>query len=338
INSCPSHLSQSGWICKKLFVDEFQAEIGIPLKERLPAEEALPSLGMRSIDQKWTGTVGTICLHGTIGTNGEICLAPLKVENLKMHSSSLLGINNHCKQSPLHEIRNAASMTLSCGTTSSRRSSLHLRGGPLARKDIFYSGNIPQNSSNLYMYDVQEDEEQEVGDASTKSRIINCLCPPVMIEAFKEMMNFKLMTNVIFLMFGLSNFFTNIGFNVPYVYTKDRAIGLNIANETYASFLISIIGIANTVGRVVLGYLSDRSFINRLWLYNGSLALCGFATAFSSFCLTYEWMAVYAAVFGATSGRFQSIFFKNIQYSLPTTKSPYSEFLPITKIFNRNVK
>ncbi|XP_055939891.1 monocarboxylate transporter 14-like [Argiope bruennichi] len=245
--------------------------------------------------------------NGTIGTNGEICLAPLKVENLKMHSSSLLGINNHSKQSPLHEIRNATSMTLSCGTTSSRRSSLHLRGGPLARKDIFYSGNIPQNSSNLYMYDVKEDVEQEVVNVSMKSRIINCLCPAVMIEAFREMMNFKLMTNIIFLMFGLSNFFTNIGFNVPYVYTKDRAIGLNIANETYASFLISIIGIANTIGRVVLGYLSDRSFINRLWLYNGSLALCGFATAFSSFCLSYEWMAVYAAVFGATSGAYVSL-------------------------------
>ncbi|GIX80701.1 monocarboxylate transporter 12 [Caerostris extrusa] len=246
--------------------------------------------------------------NGTIGTNGEIRLAPLNVENLKMHSSSLLGINNHCKNSPLHEIRNAASMTLSVGTTSSRRSSLHLRGGPLARKDIFYSGNIPQqDASNLYSYDVQvDDTEQKVVDTSIKSRIANFLCPPVMIEAFREMMNFALMRNVIFLMFGFSNFFTNIGFNVPYVYTKDRAIDLKIANENYASFLLSVIGIANTVGRVVLGYLSDRSFINRLWLYNGSLALCGFATAFSSFCLTYDWMAVYAAVFGATSGAYVS--------------------------------
>ncbi|GFX20061.1 monocarboxylate transporter 5 [Trichonephila clavipes] len=247
--------------------------------------------------------------HGTIGTNGEICLAPLRVENLKMHSASLVGINHHTKLSPLsHEIRNATSMTLSCGTASSRRSSLHLRGGPLARKDIFYSGNIPQNSSNLYIYDVQvKDAEQKEVPTSLKSRIVNFLCPEDMKEAFKEMMNFKLMSNLIFLMFGFSNFFTNIGFNVPYVYTKDRAIDLDIANETYASFLISIIGIANTVARVALGYLSDRTFINRLWLYNGSLTLCGLATAFSSFCLSYDLMATYAVVFGATSGAYVSL-------------------------------
>lgn len=247
--------------------------------------------------------------NGTIGTNGEICLAPLRVENLKMHSASLVGINNHTKLSPLnHEIRNATSMTLSCGTTSSRRSSVHLRGGPLARKDIFYSGNIPQHASNLYIYDVQvENTEQKEVKTSLKSRVADYLCPEVMKEAFKEMMNFKLMSNAIFLMFGFSNFFTNIGFNVPYLYTKDRAIDLNIANETYASFLISVIGIANTVCRVVLGYLSDRNFINRLWLYNGSLTLCGLATAFSSFCLSYNLMATYAIVFGATSGAYVSL-------------------------------
>ncbi|GFQ74861.1 monocarboxylate transporter 14 [Trichonephila clavata] len=247
--------------------------------------------------------------NGTIGTNGEICLAPLRVENLKMHSASLVGINHHTKLSSLsQEIRNATSMTLSCGTASSRRSSLHLRGGPLARKDIFYSGNIPQNSSNLYIYDVQvKDAEPTEVNTSLKSRIVNFLCPEDMKEAFKEMMNFKLMSNAIFLMFGFSNFFTNIGFNVPYVYTKDRAIDLDIANETYASFLISIIGIANTVARVALGYLSDRTFINRLWLYNGSLTLCGLATAFSSFCLSYDLMATYAVVFGATSGAYVSL-------------------------------
>ena len=42
-----------------------------------------------------------------------------------------------------------------------------------------------------------------------------------------------------------------------------------------ASFLLSIVGIANTLGRIVLGFLSDRQWINRLYLYNMSLAICG---------------------------------------------------------------
>jgi hypothetical protein len=35
------------------------------------------------------------------------------------------------------------------------------------------------------------------------------------------------------------------------------------------------VGIANTIGRIVLGFLSDRQWINRLYLYNMSLAICG---------------------------------------------------------------
>lgn len=177
----------------------------------------------------------------------------------------------------------------------------------MARKDIFYSGNIPQDSAvEMYTFELEDTEQKwvEASKQTMKSRILGCLCPPDIRQAFKEMMNFELMADVIFLMFGFSNFFTNIGFNVPYVYTKDRAIGLDIADETQASNLLSIIGIANTVARVLLGYLSDRSCVNRLWLYNGSLALCGFATIFSSFCNSYFLMAAYAAVFGATAGKY----------------------------------
>lgn len=257
-----------------------------------------------------TNHVFLLCI-GTIGTNGEVCLTPLKLENLKKHAS-LLGINNHNQHaSSNHEIRNATSMTLSCGTTSSRRSSIRRRSGPLARKDVFYSGsinNMPTSAASLYLYDTQDDAQDQDNKnspalVSTMKRITNFLCPPTMQDAFKEMMNFHLMKDVTFLMFGFSNFFTNIGFNVPFVYTKDRAVGLGLAGEEYASYLLSVIGIANTIGRVILGYMSDRSCINRLWLYNASLTLCGLATAFSSFCTNYNLMALYATVFGATAGK-----------------------------------
>ena len=38
-------------------------------------------------------------------------------------------------------------------------------------------------------------------------------------KAFKEMMDFSLLKDGIFIMFAISNFLTSIGFNVPYVYT-----------------------------------------------------------------------------------------------------------------------
>ena len=55
---------------------------------------------------------------------------------------------------------------------------------------------------------------------------------------------------------------------------QDRAKLLNI-NMYDAGFLLSVIGIANTLGRIILGYVSDRPWVNRLYLYNGCLAVCG---------------------------------------------------------------
>ena len=52
-----------------------------------------------------------------------------------------------------------------------------------------------------------------------------CGCIPAGLEAskaFKEMMDFSLLKDGIFIMFAVSNFLTSIGFNVPYVYTSVR--------------------------------------------------------------------------------------------------------------------
>ena len=42
-----------------------------------------------------------------------------------------------------------------------------------------------------------------------------------------------------------------------------------------ASMLLSVIGIANLIGRIILGYVSDKPWINRLLVYNVCLTICG---------------------------------------------------------------
>ncbi|KAM7302991.1 hypothetical protein ISCGN_018499 [Ixodes scapularis] len=134
-----------------------------------------------------------------------------------------------------------------------------------------------------------------------------CLCSSEMEAALREMINFNLLKSPVFLLFALSNFFTSVGFNVPYVYTKDRAVEALHMPEDTASLLLSCIGLSNTLGRVLLGYLSDKSCVNRLWLYNANLTLCGLATAFSYAASDTASMASYCVVFGATSGAFVSL-------------------------------
>lgn len=93
-------------------------------------------------------------------------------------------------------------------------------------------------------------------------------------EEITEMLDCSLARDVIFVLFILSNLLTSVGFNIPYVFlvTKAKKDGIN---PDKASMLISIIGGANTIGRIILGYLSDKPWINRLYIYNSSLTIAG---------------------------------------------------------------
>ena len=131
-----------------------------------------------------------------------------------------------------------------------------------AHDDLHYYGSMRRKASFMR---VPKHEPETV--------MCGCIsCSQETRDAFTEMMNFELFKDPVFIIFLMSNFLTSIGFNVPYVYLVAQAESLNIAN---ASFLLSIIGIANTVGRIILGYLSDKPWVNRLLVYNVCLSSCG---------------------------------------------------------------
>lgn len=93
-------------------------------------------------------------------------------------------------------------------------------------------------------------------------------------DTFAEMMNFSLLKDAIFVIFAVSNFCTSIGFNMPYLYVVSQAETLDISKKD-ASYLIASIGVANTVGRIILGYIADKPWVNRLLIYNVCLTACG---------------------------------------------------------------
>lgn len=212
--------------------------------------------------------------------------------------------------SPLSSfVCSSASLAQTNKELSQLESSSHSHtGGLLYRKDIFYSGSLVslakyRSNPNISYSAVPAEDNYE--GSSKKSRF-RC-CPAEIRDALVEMTDFSLLMNPIFLMFAISNFLTSIGFNVPYVYTKDRVADMKIASDEDASYLLSIIGISNTIGRVTLGYLSDRACVNRLWIYNVSLIICGLATALSCYAANYTLMAAYCAMFGATAGAYVSL-------------------------------
>lgn len=162
------------------------------------------------------------------------------------------------------------------------------RPGPLYKPDIFYQGslmNIPSYRSRLDLKraedaDLMEHPNSSVNYKRRRSSVGDTVicgvvpCSQETKDTLKEMLDFSLFKDVIFIVFTLSNFLTSIGFNVPYVYIVARAKELNLTTDQ-ASYLLSIIGIANTIGRIVLGFIADYPNVNRLWIYNWCLTICG---------------------------------------------------------------
>ncbi len=122
-----------------------------------------------------------------------------------------------------------------------------------------------------------------------------------------EMFNPAILTDPLFFLFMISNFLTSMGFNAPLVFLPDRAVEEFGISKNGASLTLSAFGIANTVGRLAIGYISDKKWpcrygnsaeVNRLWIYNISLTICGICTVFTFMCIDLPSMLVYSAIFG----------------------------------------
>jgi len=109
-------------------------------------------------------------------------------------------------------------------------------------------------------------------------------------ETFQEMI--ALLMNWVFMMFAVSNFLTSLGYPIPYTFVPDNAKHLGISSQQGSS-IVGIIGITNTVARLILGVISLK--MDRLFLYNTCLVVCGL-----SMCLTNYFQPMLAAIAGET--------------------------------------
>ncbi|XP_014662716.1 PREDICTED: monocarboxylate transporter 13-like [Priapulus caudatus] len=183
---------------------------------------------------------------------------------------------------------------------------------PLYRQDIFFSGsvvNLPQYKRRHDMSDyltsithipkmapVAAQEQQKVG-------MFERLVGPEMYSVLEEMLDMSLMKHPVFLLICIANILAFIGFFVPFVYTVAYAIEIGIPAER-GPILLSIIGIANTVARVLVGWLSDRPGINPLLINNICVIVSGIITMMVPLYGSFTAMAIYCFAFGVTVAGF----------------------------------
>ena len=118
---------------------------------------------------------------------------------------------------------------------------------------------------------------------------------------FREIFDLSLFCNPVFTLFSFSTMMFGFGYHVPYTFTPERAILLGMSQKR-ASFLVSIMGMANIAFRLLLGWIADRNSHFRFYFGGTVLFLGGTLNILLVFFDTYPLMIIYSVAFGAISG------------------------------------
>ncbi|CAF1550857.1 unnamed protein product, partial [Rotaria sordida] len=170
----------------------------------------------------------------------------------------------------------------------------------VSRKDAIYQGSL--HHIPLYNEDTDEYHRQIIKTSDMKNKTIQKAEKKSFLAKIAEQIDFSLFKDAAFALLAVSKILAALSFNVPYNFANDLAADAKVI-EHKRHWIIMTIGVANCFGRVIIGYLADRSWVNRLTLYNTTLTIAGIATMFAPFCNSFvQTHMIYAGVFGFFSG------------------------------------
>ncbi|CAG5059039.1 unnamed protein product [Parnassius apollo] len=172
----------------------------------------------------------------------------------------------------------------------------YLRDMPLYRNTIMHRGammNIPRYKlrasslpdiyrNSMWSLSSESDEEMKWYDR--------------LWQTAKSTFDFRMFTEFHFLMFNLSSLILSVWFIVPYFFLKSYMTAHNIEG---GAMMISIIGVASSIGIVALGWAGDRPWINVTKTYTVCLIICGLSVATYPLFITNYWvLTIISAIFG----------------------------------------
>lgn len=257
--------------------------------------------------------------RGNVNSNGDV----RKSLNLRLSNASIGagGKNNNTDDMAMSKTdmdNDSVNFTISRTSIQARKELVR----PMSRKDIFYSGsvvNLPEYQSQRslagYRQSIlslpQYSSKRVVGDGGEVEKgppdVCPCLTLPDSVKSvLANMLDYSLLKDPVFMFIGISNVFGMAGLYVPFVYLVDMATKDNI-DPNSASFLLSIIGITNTFGRVLCGWVADFPQVNSLLLNNISLIISTLAVFATPFCHTYAAYVTMAVFFGLAISAYISL-------------------------------
>lgn len=172
---------------------------------------------------------------------------------------------------------------------------------PMYRDDIFFTGSlvrIPQYTSQTSLgYHMSVTRLATKQDIKEERDHTCKLCPEAVRRTLSTMLDVSLLKSPSFMLLSTSGFLTMMGFFIPFIFITPRAEAAGMDKGT-ALFVVSAIGIVNTVARIVCGLLTSFKGINALHLNNVAITAGGIATIFSGYIINSTTQYLYAVVFG----------------------------------------
>jgi len=96
-----------------------------------------------------------------------------------------------------------------------------------------------------------------------------------------------------------------VGFFIPYFFLPEKVMQIQTdGGPDPKSFVLAVIGLSNTIGRVFAGWIADRPWANSILINNISLILAGIITILCPFCTSITLMILFAMGFGLFTGKF----------------------------------
>lgn len=175
---------------------------------------------------------------------------------------------------------------------------------PMYRQDIFYSGSIasiPEYKSmsdmNTYIASITS-----IPDIGTAEEDESCMGP--VMEVLKNMFDLSIFKEISFILLCICSTFAMTGFFTPFIYIPALAMEELQEMPNKATFLLSILGISNTIGRILFGWINDRPWADCLLIHNMALLIAGIATCLVPIMKSYGLLVLYCVIFGACMAAF----------------------------------
>lgn len=128
-----------------------------------------------------------------------------------------------------------------------------------------------------------------------------------------NLFDLSLLKEKAFVLYAFTSFLSMLGFFIPYFFiplkmeSMSKGKGARVTDDDGTMFIFSILGIATTIGRVLIGWVADRPWSNTYLINNGSLVLAGIVTVLCPFLDGSAQMTIFAIGFGFFTAGFLSL-------------------------------